>query len=193
MVACSQRVGAWQPLGGAVPRRPPPPQPGSWRAAGARARAARHEQKVTSPLPLLPLPPPHRTWPCALSSLPVCRLLDPANMLQFDDFKKCYGEILYRWGLRDKRADVLKFASCPPEPHRGIGASTSHLTPHTPPPVGAAATALTLAGLSGRFRGRSWRKYFQGRRIFLSFLSVFNTHCVLTTRMIIYILFLLII
>ncbi|XP_074522971.1 GATOR2 complex protein WDR59 isoform X1 [Halichoeres trimaculatus] len=48
------------------------------------------------------------------------RLLDPANMLQFDDFKKCYGEILYRWGLRDKRADVLKFASCPPEPHRGI-------------------------------------------------------------------------
>ncbi|XP_027137018.1 GATOR complex protein WDR59 isoform X1 [Larimichthys crocea] len=48
------------------------------------------------------------------------RLLDPTNMLQFDDFKKCYGEILYRWGLRDKRADVLKFASCPPEPHKGI-------------------------------------------------------------------------
>lgn len=51
----------------------------------------------------------------------VGRLLDPANMLQFDDFKKCYGEILYRWGLREKRAEVLKFASCPPEPHRGIG------------------------------------------------------------------------
>lgn len=48
------------------------------------------------------------------------RLLDPRNTLQFDDFKKCYGEILYRWGLREKRADVLKFASCPPEPHRGI-------------------------------------------------------------------------
>uniref|UniRef100_A0AAV2LTH3 WDR59/RTC1-like RING zinc finger domain-containing protein n=1 Tax=Knipowitschia caucasica TaxID=637954 RepID=A0AAV2LTH3_KNICA len=48
------------------------------------------------------------------------RLLDPSNTLQFDEFKKCYGEILYRWGLRDKRADVLKFASCPPEPHRGI-------------------------------------------------------------------------
>ncbi|XP_058484871.1 GATOR complex protein WDR59 isoform X3 [Solea solea] len=48
------------------------------------------------------------------------RLLDPANTLQFDDFKKCYGEILYRWGLREKRADVLKFASCPPEPHKGI-------------------------------------------------------------------------
>lgn len=42
-------------------------------------------------------------------------------MLQFDDFKKCYGEILYRWGLREKRADVLKFASCAPEPHKGIG------------------------------------------------------------------------
>ncbi|XP_047436944.1 GATOR complex protein WDR59 isoform X2 [Mugil cephalus] len=48
------------------------------------------------------------------------RLLDPSNTLQFDEFKKTYGEILYRWGLRDKRADVLKFASCPPEPHKGI-------------------------------------------------------------------------
>ncbi|MGH0150260.1 UNVERIFIED_CONTAM: hypothetical protein FKN15_055498 [Acipenser sinensis] len=48
------------------------------------------------------------------------RLLDPVNSLQFDDFKKCYGEILYRWGLREKRAEVLKFASCPPDPHRGI-------------------------------------------------------------------------
>ncbi|MEQ2217345.1 hypothetical protein XENOCAPTIV_006260 [Xenoophorus captivus] len=48
------------------------------------------------------------------------RLLDPANTLQFDDFKKCYGEILYRWGLRDKRANVLKFTSSPPEPHKGI-------------------------------------------------------------------------
>uniref|UniRef100_H3A6L1 WD repeat domain 59 n=1 Tax=Latimeria chalumnae TaxID=7897 RepID=H3A6L1_LATCH len=48
------------------------------------------------------------------------RLLDPANTLQFDDFKKCYGEILYRWGLREKRAEVLKFVSHPPEPHKGI-------------------------------------------------------------------------
>lgn len=55
---------------------------------------------------------------------PSCRLLDPTNMLQFDDFKKCYGEILYRWGLREKRADVLKFASCAPEPHKGIGTFT---------------------------------------------------------------------
>ncbi|XP_024911189.1 GATOR complex protein WDR59 isoform X2 [Cynoglossus semilaevis] len=49
------------------------------------------------------------------------RLLDPANTLQFDDFKKCYGEILYRWGLRERRSDVLKFTSSPPEPHKGIG------------------------------------------------------------------------
>lgn len=49
------------------------------------------------------------------------RLLDPANTQQFDDFKKCYGEILYRWGLREKRAEVLKFVSCPPDPHKGIG------------------------------------------------------------------------
>ncbi|KAF4091874.1 hypothetical protein AMELA_G00041460 [Ameiurus melas] len=47
-------------------------------------------------------------------------LLDPANTLQFDDFKKCYGEILHRWGLKEKRAEVLKFVSCPPEPHKGI-------------------------------------------------------------------------
>lgn len=57
-----------------------------------------------------------------------CRLLDPANTLQFDDFKKCYGEILYRWGLREKKADVLKFASCPPEPHKGIGAFLRQLS-----------------------------------------------------------------
>lgn len=57
------------------------------------------------------------------------RLLDPANTQQFDDFKKCYGEILYRWGLREKRAEVLKFVSCPPEPHKGIGESS-------PPSVG---------------------------------------------------------
>ncbi|XP_076848716.1 GATOR2 complex protein WDR59 isoform X1 [Brachyhypopomus gauderio] len=48
------------------------------------------------------------------------RLLDPANTLQFDDFKKSYGEILHRWGLKEKRAEVLKFVSCPPEPHKGI-------------------------------------------------------------------------
>lgn len=56
------------------------------------------------------------------------RILDPANVQQFDDFKKCYGEILYRWGLQEKRAEVLKFVSCPPEPHRGIefGVYCSH-------------------------------------------------------------------
>ncbi|XP_040265541.1 GATOR complex protein WDR59 [Bufo bufo] len=56
------------------------------------------------------------------------RILDPANTQQFDDFKKCYGEILYRWGLQEKRAEVLKFVSSPPEPHRGIefGVYCSH-------------------------------------------------------------------
>ncbi|XP_016364734.1 WD repeat-containing protein 59 isoform X1 [Sinocyclocheilus rhinocerous] len=48
------------------------------------------------------------------------RILDPSNSWQFDDFKKCYGEILHRWGMKDKRAEVLKFVSCPPEPHKGI-------------------------------------------------------------------------
>ncbi|XP_061449876.1 GATOR2 complex protein WDR59 isoform X2 [Rhineura floridana] len=56
------------------------------------------------------------------------RLLDPANTQQFDDFKKRYGEILYRWGMREKRAEVLKFVSCPPDPHKGIefGVYCSH-------------------------------------------------------------------
>ncbi|XP_056267913.1 GATOR complex protein WDR59 [Pseudoliparis swirei] len=56
------------------------------------------------------------------------RLLDPSNSLQFDDFKKVYGEILYRWGLRAQRADVLQFTSRPPEPHRGLefGVYCSH-------------------------------------------------------------------
>lgn len=48
------------------------------------------------------------------------RLLDPSDSWQFDDFKKCYGEILHQWGMKDKRAEVLKFVSCPPEPHKGI-------------------------------------------------------------------------
>uniref|UniRef100_S4RY93 WD repeat domain 59 n=1 Tax=Petromyzon marinus TaxID=7757 RepID=S4RY93_PETMA len=52
------------------------------------------------------------------------RLLDPVNSLQYDEFKKCYGEILYRWGLKDKRAEVLKFVSCPPDPHKGVEFST---------------------------------------------------------------------
>lgn len=77
----------------------------------------------------------------AVMSSSVCRLLDPANTLQFDDFKKCYGEILYRWGLREKRADVLKFASCPPEPHKGIGTSQDRRARRLLP---AAAVALTV-------------------------------------------------
>ncbi|XP_035678671.1 GATOR complex protein WDR59-like isoform X2 [Branchiostoma floridae] len=48
------------------------------------------------------------------------QLLDPGCTLLYDEFKKAYGEILYRWGLKDKRADVLKYMSVPPEAHKGI-------------------------------------------------------------------------
>lgn len=65
-------------------------------------------------------------------------------MLQFDDFKKCYGEILYRWGLRDKRADVLKFASCPPEPHKGIGTDPHFTALHTLTLSGSGPDAVVL-------------------------------------------------
>uniref|UniRef100_A0A4W5KJ23 Uncharacterized protein n=1 Tax=Hucho hucho TaxID=62062 RepID=A0A4W5KJ23_9TELE len=59
------------------------------------------------------------------------RLLDPANTMQFDDFKKCYGEILHRWGLKEKRAEVLKCTSCPAEPHKGIGEEGAPFKPNS--------------------------------------------------------------
>uniref|UniRef100_UPI0035900280 GATOR2 complex protein WDR59 isoform X3 n=1 Tax=Myxine glutinosa TaxID=7769 RepID=UPI0035900280 len=47
-------------------------------------------------------------------------LLDPDDILQRSEFKKCYGEILYRWGLKEKRAEVLKFVRCPLDHHKGV-------------------------------------------------------------------------
>eukprot|EP00794_Sanderia_malayensis_P018843 gene18843-20739_t len=50
-----------------------------------------------------------------------CRLLDPAHSRQYDSFKKAYSDILYRWNLLTKRAEVLKFVSDVSMPHRGLG------------------------------------------------------------------------
>uniref|UniRef100_A0A8C4NE65 WD repeat domain 59 n=1 Tax=Eptatretus burgeri TaxID=7764 RepID=A0A8C4NE65_EPTBU len=50
----------------------------------------------------------------------VSRLLDPDDILQRSEFKKCYGEILYRWGLKEKRAEVLKFVCYPLDHHKGV-------------------------------------------------------------------------
>ncbi|XP_054266064.1 GATOR complex protein WDR59-like isoform X1 [Macrosteles quadrilineatus] len=46
--------------------------------------------------------------------------VDEANTHLYDEYKQAYAEILYRWRLLDARAQVLKFMSAMPEPHRGI-------------------------------------------------------------------------
>lgn len=48
------------------------------------------------------------------------RMLDFTQMLQFDQFKKAYAEILYRWELLHTRAEILKYVSTPSEPHKGL-------------------------------------------------------------------------
>ncbi|XP_064611942.1 GATOR2 complex protein WDR59-like isoform X2 [Liolophura sinensis] len=49
-----------------------------------------------------------------------CRLLDLAQYQQYDSYKRAYADILYRWGLRNQSAEILKHISVPPEGHRGI-------------------------------------------------------------------------
>jgi len=48
-------------------------------------------------------------------------MLDLNQMLQFDEFKKAYAEILYRWELLNTRAEILKYVSTPSQPHKGLG------------------------------------------------------------------------
>lgn len=49
-----------------------------------------------------------------------CRLLDPTNYLHYDVYLKVYANILYRWGLRNQSAGILKHVTIPPEGHSGI-------------------------------------------------------------------------
>ena len=58
-----------------------------------------------------------------LMSLLLFRLLDPHLTVQYDTFKEAYASLLYRWGLREKRAEVLKYVSVAPDDHSGIGRS----------------------------------------------------------------------
>ncbi|KAL1440020.1 hypothetical protein MTO96_009842 [Rhipicephalus appendiculatus] len=43
-----------------------------------------------------------------------CKLLDPSKSAQYDEFKKKYAEILYKWKLYEQRACVLKCLSTSP-------------------------------------------------------------------------------
>lgn len=49
-----------------------------------------------------------------------CRMLDPSKYIQYDHFLKSYADILYRWGLRNQFAHLMKHVTIPPEPHIGI-------------------------------------------------------------------------
>lgn len=53
----------------------------------------------------------------ALNLIHIWTPLIPSTMTLRNAMEKS----LYRWGLREKRAEVLKFVSCPPDPHKGIG------------------------------------------------------------------------
>ncbi|KAI9557296.1 hypothetical protein GHT06_017122 [Daphnia sinensis] len=48
------------------------------------------------------------------------RLLDPKFNGLFDNYRRCYADILYRWGLLEARVLVLKYLSSPIDPHRGV-------------------------------------------------------------------------
>jgi len=48
-------------------------------------------------------------------------LVDENQLLQFDQFKYFYAEILYRWQLLNKRMEVLKFLQHPVPQKSEIG------------------------------------------------------------------------
>lgn len=48
------------------------------------------------------------------------RLLDPKLNVLYDNFRRCYADILYRWRLFKSRVLVLKYLSVPQDLHRGV-------------------------------------------------------------------------
>ncbi|XP_029839965.3 GATOR complex protein WDR59 isoform X1 [Ixodes scapularis] len=60
-----------------------------------------------------------------------CKLLDPKKSTQYDEFKKKYAEILYKWNLFEQRASVLKCLSTSPPKHKGVEfITTCHYCKH---------------------------------------------------------------
>ncbi|CAN7991841.1 unnamed protein product [Ixodes hexagonus] len=60
-----------------------------------------------------------------------CKLLDPKKNMQYDEFKKKYAEILYKWNLFEQRASVLKCLSTSPPKHKGVDfVTTCHYCKH---------------------------------------------------------------
>lgn len=53
-----------------------------------------------------------------------CRFVDVSKLRLHDHYIKQYADVLYRWNLLGKRAEVVKFLSEPQQPHSGVEFST---------------------------------------------------------------------
>ena len=52
------------------------------------------------------------------------RFVDASKLRLHDHYIKQYADVLYRWNLLGKRAEVIKFLSEAQQPHRGVGESS---------------------------------------------------------------------
>lgn len=48
-------------------------------------------------------------------------MLDPVDKNKYDEYLRCYANILDCWGLKNQSREVMKFVSNAPPEHRGIG------------------------------------------------------------------------
>ena len=48
-------------------------------------------------------------------------MLDPNSSNQYDEYLRCYANILNCWGLQNQSREVMKFVCNTPMEHRGIG------------------------------------------------------------------------
>lgn len=51
----------------------------------------------------------------------ILRLLDAEETFKYDQFKRFYSEILYRWHLTTQRAEVVKYITEQPKKPKGLG------------------------------------------------------------------------
>ena len=49
------------------------------------------------------------------------RFVYNSELRLYDHYMNQYADVLYRWNLLGKRAEVIKFLSEPQKPHKGVG------------------------------------------------------------------------
>ena len=49
------------------------------------------------------------------------RFVYNSELRLYDHYMNQYADVLYRWNLLGKRAEVIKFLSVPQKPHKGVG------------------------------------------------------------------------